>query len=840
VASTLSRWLGTLDARRLARLLALRPESLTAPLPRTLGELAGRLQGRFGVIEAFGSVPLPAVQVLETVSAFDCRTRADLADLLGEDGLDEALATLTDRALLWEYDGLLAVAGEVASGLGYPLRLGPGVAELLAQRTVAELRGIAAELDLAAPAMKKSLQRELAAFYADGNWIRRLVAGAPAETREVLDALTWHGPVLRGSANVFGGGAGPRYLGPEEWAVRRGLLHPDGWQQLAMPREVALALRGPDWRPPFDPWPPTPPPGATGSPTSQATARENVPAGTVAREAVAREAIAREAVAREAIAREAVAGEAIAREAVAGEAIAREAAAAAGALVDQAGAVLAAGPVALLKAGGVGTREQRRLARLIGADEAAVRLVIELAHGAGLLAATPEEVLPTEAYDDWVEASPPDRLPPLLVAWYRLPAMPWRDGAALTREPVGRLMPELRMELLSALAAVPADGGPVGEEYLAEAIGWHAPVLAGSFDQLAGFVGPLWSEAARLGLVAHGTLTELGRALFALDAEALGRAAEDLLDTAVSTAIFQADLTAVVPGPPSAELTRLLDDTADRESRGSASTWRFTAGSVRRALDSGHTAPDLLTALREVAAGAALPQPLEYLLADVARRHGRLRVRAVGCVLHAADPATLTELLASRTLAGLHLSQLAPTVLASSASRRDTLAALRSAGYAPMGEDASGEPLVERVDRRRASATTRHRPVARAATDERADPAALAEALLAAPEPAPVAPRGGSAAPTTTGTATDPTGSGTLAVLESRARGLADDERRMLAQAIDSGAPVRIAYVDADGRATVRVIEEIELAGAAIEAWCRLREDERMFLLDRIEAVAPA
>jgi hypothetical protein len=797
VASTLSRWLRTLDPDRLAALLARRPEALTAPVPRTLGELAGRLQGRFGVVEALGSVPLPAVQVLETVQAYACRTRAELAALLGEDGLDRALAALTDRALLWDHDGALAVAGEVASGLGYPLRLGPHAADLLAARPAAELRAIAALLGLAAPPLKKNLLRALAEFYADGDRVRALAGGAPAETRPLLDALAWHGPLMTASSTVYAGPAGPRYLGPEEWAVRHGLLSPEGWQQLAMPREVALALRGPGWRPPFDPWPPGPPltdAGSAGATTG---------------------------------------------------AVAREAAAAAGALIDQVGAVLDAGPVARLKAGGVGTREQRRLARVAGVDEPGVRLAIELAHTAGLLASTPDEVLPTDRYDDWAAGDPPDQLPPLLVAWLRLPAMPWRDGAALTREPVGRLMPELRLALMTALAALPENRALAGDGYLSAAVRWHAPVLAGALDNLDEFVGPLWSEAARLGLVAHGALTTLGRALIALDAGALGRAARDLLDAATATAIFQADLTAVVPGTPTAELARLLDATADREARGSASVWRFTAGSVRRALDTGRSAPELLVALRAAAAGGSLPQPLEYLLTDVARRHGALRVRSVGCVLHAADPATLTELLASRALAGLQLRQLAPTVLASAASRKDTLAALRSAGYAPAGEDASGEPLVERQERRRAAAPVRHRPARRTPIEEPPDPMALAEALLAAPEPAALAASPAAwetrADPSAPETRADPSGAtGTLAVLEARAHGLGDDERLLLAHAIDAGTAVRISYVDGDGRPTDRVIEEIELTGSAIEAWCQLREDDRMFLLDRIAAVAPA
>ncbi|GAA5183414.1 helicase-associated domain-containing protein [Rugosimonospora acidiphila] len=819
MASSLSRWLGALEPDRLSALLTRRPEALTEPVPRTLGELAGRLQGRFGVAGAVQSVPLPAVQVLETVYAYDCQTRADLADLLDGDGLDgdgldEALTALADRALLWEYEGRLGVAGEAISVLGYPLRLGPNAADLLAVRPVTELRGIAGELGLAAAGpVKRNLLRELAGFYGNPERIRGLAASAPAETRAVLDGLTWHGPLATSPTTGFGGPAGPRYLGPEDWAVRRGLLLPDGWQQLAMPREVALALRGPGWRPPFDPRPPSPAPAEVDE-----------------------------------------------------SAVAREATAAAGTLVDQVNALLAAGPIARLKSGGVGAREQRRLAKLIGADEPGVRLAVELAHGAGLLAATPEAVLPTEAYDQWAAAEPPERLPPLLVAWLRLPVVGWRDGAALIRDPVGRLMPDLRMELLAVAAALPEGRGLAEEGYLSAAVRWHAPVLAGAFEDPAEFIGPLWAEAARLGLVAHGTLSPLGRALIALDAERLGRAASDLLDTATGTAIFQADLTAVVPGAPSAALASLLDGSADRESRGTASTWRFTAASVRRALDTGATAPELLARLRAVATGGTLPQPLEYLLGDVARRHGALRVRAVGCVLHAGDPAMLAELLASRALAALHLRELAPTVLASAASPADTLAALRSAGYAPVREDASGEPLVERVDRRRAAAPARHRTVRRPQAGELADPAVLAKSLLSAQDAEPATltepptlaepptltgpPRltgpAGFAGPLEAGPAARRHRAGgreerpdTLETIGAHAPGLDEDELRLLAHAIDSGGAVRIAYRDADGRSTVRVIEEIELSGAVMEAWCRLREDERMFMLARVEAVAP-
>jgi predicted DNA-binding transcriptional regulator YafY len=79
----------------------------------------------------------------------------------------------------------------------------------------------------------------------------------------------------------------------------------------------------------------------------------------------------------------------------------------------------------------------------------------------------------------------------------------------------------------------------------------------------------------------------------------------------------------------------------------------------------------------------------------------------------------------------------------------------------------------------------------------------------------------------------------TLEVLNVKAPQLDPDERLLLADAIDDQRPVRIDYVDGEGKFSSRVIEEIELSGTVIEAWCRLREDERMFMLDRIDAVSP-
>src|SRR5439155_21948492 len=171
-----------------------------------------------------------------------------------------------------------------------------------------------------------------------------------------------------------------------------------------------------------------------------------------------------------------------------------------------------------------------------------------------------------------------------------------------------------------------------------------------------------------------------GRAL--LDgAENLAAALGDI-GTTQHTVRLQADLTAVVGGTPAAELAALLDAAADIETRRTAYVWRFSPASVRRALDTGHTATTLLADLKAVATGT-LPQPLECLITDVARRHGTVRASTVACCLRSDDTALLAEIAADRRLRTLGLRQLAPTVLAADTDLSDTLAALRKAGYAP-------------------------------------------------------------------------------------------------------------------------------------------------------------
>ena len=159
-----------------------------------------------------------------------------------------------------------------------------------------------------------------------------------------------------------------------------------------------------------------------------------------------------------------------------------------------------------------------------------------------------------------------------------------------------------------------------------------------------------------------------------------------------TTATFGSDLTVLVSGSPTAQVTTLLDASADRESSGSASLWRFSLASVRRAFDEGSSAAELLSSLTNIA-GGPLPQPLEYLITDVGRRYGVVTVTAGLCVLHSReDPVLLHEICSDRSLKQLGLQLIAPMVALSQQNSETTLTALRRAGYLP--SDASGPAAV--------------------------------------------------------------------------------------------------------------------------------------------------
>ncbi|MGH8893921.1 MAG: helicase-associated domain-containing protein, partial [Actinomycetes bacterium] len=635
----LSAWLRGLGPEGLAAVLRSRPDACAAPAPASLTELAGRLASRPSVEMALRSLDSGTLRLTEMLAGLGRPTRAELGRVVGEgetvttEQLDAALARLQASALAWDEDadggaiesGATAVprirsAGALAGLWGHPLGLGEPLRPLLGRLQPDVLQAIITTLGLSAGSSRSATHGKVVA-HLTADRIRRLAADAPKDVAALLALLVEDGPQTGLPALQVMGlyGLGRQPDRGVVWAVRRALLLPAAWDVVEMPREVGLALRGDGWRAPLDL---APPPLRT----------------TPNRRAAAAEGAARAAT-----------------------------------FVDLVAAVVesvATQPLALLKFGGVGVRELRRLAKSTRHGDTDVVLALELAAHAGLLRVDPDNVLATDTYDTWRLAAPADRLTPVAQAW-------WSHEAGLTertdpatgkpRPPLARVQPRddvrrLRQAVVTFLAGLP-DGEAMPDLHdVVEQVGWSAPIrYPKPTVDLAEQAAAVWHEAQLLGAVVDGAATSLGAALASGDADDLRSAAETAMPAVTETAVFQADLTAVVAGTPAAGLAELLDSVADREARGNASTWRFSPESVRRFLDRGGSADHVVKELEAVAT-KSVPQPLTYLIGDVARRHGHVSVRPVKCVIVSPDETLLAEIAGTRSLSSLKPVSLAPTV----------------------------------------------------------------------------------------------------------------------------------------------------------------------------------
>jgi hypothetical protein len=482
----------------------------------------------------------------------------------------------------------------------------------------------------------------------------------------------------------------------------------------------------------------------------------------------------------------------------------------------------AGSPPPVLRAGGVGVREVKRAAKAVELPESAVALLVEVVAAAGLVDQTPgmePEWLPTPSYDSWLAAPPERRWAVLAQAWLEMPRLPALAGERDDRDKVlAPLGPELerpgvpaeRRRVLEVLLRAAPGSAPTPESVAARLV-WSAPRRGGRLRDRVHRV--TLEEAETLGLTGRGGLSEAGRALLrGDDREAIALLAAQLPEP-LDHVLVQPDLTVVAPGPLEPELARELALVADVESTGGATVYRVSEGSVRRALDAGRTATELHE-LFGSRSRTPVPQSLSYLVDDVARRHGRLRAGTASSYLRCDDATLLSEVLAASSTKQLGLRRLAPTVLVTSAPVESVLEVLRRAGYAPAAEAADGALLVARAEARRTP--LRPRPHRHGEQSLGAENAALSVTALRAGD---LAARAARRAPvTTTRSAT----ADTLAFLQEAAR---------------AGRQVWLGYVDAQGRATSRVVEPRSVDGGYVTVWDHLRQESRTFALHRVTGV---
>jgi hypothetical protein len=766
-----------LRARSDAELVALlraRPD-LTAPVPSDVGQLAVRATTRASVARALDRLDRAALSVVEALVLLDEPTTVSaVASLMPFP--PETTASLVDRlralALAWGPGDDLRLVRVVRDVVGPQVAgLGPPVRALLAGLPGDRLGTLAADLGMPPSREHAAMAARVAERVADPAYLESAVAAAGPEAGVLVRRLA-AGPPSGRVENALRPVTLAKARTPVDRLLARGLVLPTDSGTVVLPREVGMHLRGGRLHV-----------GGLDRPDPELHAHDvtlidRLGAGT--------------------------AGELVRSVEMVAEAWADD-------------------PPGVLRAGGLGVRELRRTAALLDGDVGATVRAIEIAFCAGLIAAdsTGSTWLPTSAFDTWLRSEPAARWVALASAWLsgsRVPtlAVPRDDRekppAALSDELDRPGAPELRALTLGLLGSLPA-GSSMDVDGVLSVVAWHRPRRSGpARDALV-----RWSldEAHSYGLLARGAVTTAARLLFAGDLAGAEQAMADLLPLPLDHVLLQADLTAIAPGPLEPHLAREMALLATVESTGGATVFRFTEASVRRALEAGRTSADISTFLASVSR-TPVPQPLTYLVDDVARRYGLVRVGTAPALITCEDPALLDQILGEPRVVALSPRRLAPTVASVAASPSFVLEMLQSMGMHPSADavDPSGGARA----RHRAPARGKPRPL-------RSDRPAPSEATLEASVRAIRAgDRGVAHRPADATTALRSTAS--TDVLDS------------LARAIEAGGSVWIGYVDNHGTTTERVVDPISLDAGWLSAFDHRSEQVRTFAVHRISAVA--
>jgi len=477
----------------------------------------------------------------------------------------------------------------------------------------------------------------------------------------------------------------------------------------------------------------------------------------------------------------------------------------------------------VLKSGGMGVRDLRRLAKSLQLEEGTTGLHLELLAAAGLIAPNDPRGTrkvnlwtPTSLADEWVDQSDGAAWTTVALVWLDLRRDPARAGQrdladkllnVLSSELVWLRGPADRRWILGVLAELPAGSG-LSDQQVVEVLTWRAPLRA--VDRRDRVVGQVLAEATELGVVAFGTLGAAGRALLDGDEDSTARALEAALPAPSDRVLVQADLTVVASGRLVPSLAAGLQMAAEIESAGSATVYRVTPDSLRRALDAGMTTAELHALFGEHST-TAIPQSLTYLIDDIGRRHGVLRAGAAQAYVRCDDPVLIDTAIAQAASVGIILRRLAPTVAVTSSALDDVITELRRAGLAPSAEDHLGGiiDLARAPLRTKATLVTHQRWREPVAPD--ADQLAVLVARMRSADQS------------------------TLVTGQSAGDSLAE-----LRSAAAAGGAVWIEYVNTEGAATRRLIEPLAISGGSVAAFDRLSGQMRTFALHRISGIRQA
>lgn len=468
-------------------------------------------------------------------------------------------------------------------------------------------------------------------------------------------------------------------------------------------------------------------------------------------------------------------------------------------------------PPTALRTGGIGVRDLKRIAEHLGVDEVCAGFVAELCYLGGLVVIDPDDqILPTSAFDIWLTKPAEER-------WYSL-AVLWLDTSRVsgligkvTDKNIAPLGPELDRAGVSLIRRttlkVLAENLRIAPDTssLQEIVKWWNPQRANN-----DFVEWNLREAEWLGITGQGALSTFGNNLLTSQ-ELLG--VEDALPKPVDHILIQADNSAVAPGPLTAELSAQMGTIADIESRGGATVYRFSEASIRRGLDHGKTGEQIKTFLIKTSK-TPMPQPLDYLITDVAKRHGKLRVGTTHTYIRCEDEGLIQQILHDKNCEHLRLRKVAAQVLVTDLEHTEVINELREYGYLPAAENASGI-LLSQPNLRRAKS----RPKPPRIISEFSSP--KESIVLAAVKTIRAGERSRKVEPIVSGTSSNET----LALIN---------------QYINEKRTLVISYADNNGGVSNRIIEPISISLGTLTARDETTGEQVQFRIPRINGVAPS
>ena len=468
-------------------------------------------------------------------------------------------------------------------------------------------------------------------------------------------------------------------------------------------------------------------------------------------------------------------------------------------------------PPTALRTGGLGVRDLKKIAEHLGIDETCAGFVAELCYLGGLLVIdSDDQILPTSAFDIWLTKSAEERWYSLVVLWLDTSRVSGLIGK-ISDKNVAPLGPELdragasliRRSTLKVLNDNPQLTPDV--KSLQEIVKWINPQRANN-----DYVEWTLREAEWLGITGQGALSTFGSNLLN-EKEVLE--IESALPKPVDHILIQADNSAVAPGPLTPELASEMGTIADIESRGGATVYRFSDSSIRRGLDHGKTGDQIKTFLSKISK-TPMPQPLEYLITDIAKRHGRLRVGSAHTYIRCEDEGLVQQILHDQKCEHLRLRKIAPQVLVTDFELAEVIGELREFGYLPAAENSGGVLLSQPNLRRSKSRPKPPRIISEFTAPKDAIVTAAVKTIRAGE-------RSKKVEPIIPGTSSNET----LALIN---------------QYINEGKSLIISYADNNGGVSNRIIDPISISLGTLTARDETSDEILQFRIPRINGVAPS